>query len=339
MEFGVFDHIDRGAQPVGQQYESRLKLVEAYEAAGFRTYHLAEHHATPLGMSPSPSVFLAAVSQRTRRLRFGPLVYTLSLHHPLRLIEEICMLDHLSGGRLELGVGGGIATEVGFYGVDAEESYAIYTEAMDVILRGLTSPVLDYEGKYFQIRDVPMELTPVQRPHPPLWYGVARPETAHWAALNSVNIVCGGPPQHVRKITERYRQYWSEEGQTGPLPLLGLRDFVVVAESDERALEIARRGYRRWYASFIKLWNDKGLAPTNTNFAPEFDAVMASGQAVAGSPASVVRILGEQARTAGVNYIVCRFAFGDLTHEESLRSMELFAEHVMPALTPLGEGE
>ena len=98
MQFGVFDHLDLGAVALGEHYENRLKLIEAYDRLGLRSYHLAEHHATPLGMAPSPSVFLAAVAQRTRRLRFGPLVYTLSLHHPLRVAEEICMLDHMSGG-------------------------------------------------------------------------------------------------------------------------------------------------------------------------------------------------------------------------------------------------
>ena len=96
--------------PLHQQYEERLKLIEAYDRAGFHAYHLAEHHATPLGMAPSPSVFLAAVAQSTKRLRFGPLVYTLSLYHPLRLVEEICMLDQMSGGRLELGIGTGHLT-------------------------------------------------------------------------------------------------------------------------------------------------------------------------------------------------------------------------------------
>ena len=110
MKFGVFDHMDRGTVPLGEQYENRLKLIEAYDRAGIRTYHLAEHHATPLGMAPSPSVFLAAVAQRTRRLRFGPLVYTLPMYHPLRVAEEICMLDQMSGGRLDIGVGRGIST-------------------------------------------------------------------------------------------------------------------------------------------------------------------------------------------------------------------------------------
>src|SRR6185312_9448620 len=119
MEFGVFDHVDRGAGSLAELYEMRLRLTEAYDRLGLRSYHLAEHHATPLGMAPSPSVFLAAVAQRTKRLRFGPLVFTLSLHHPLRVVEEICMLDQMSGGRLELGVGRGISPhEVAYYGVD-----------------------------------------------------------------------------------------------------------------------------------------------------------------------------------------------------------------------------
>jgi len=123
MEFGVFDHLDRHGGALADYYEDRLKIAEAYDRAGFYAYHLAEHHATPLGMAPSPSVFLAAVAQRTTRLRFGPLVWPMPLHHPLRLIEEICMLDQLSGGRLELGFGRGAAPiELEYYGVDPQDA-------------------------------------------------------------------------------------------------------------------------------------------------------------------------------------------------------------------------
>ncbi len=116
--------------PLSQQYEERLKLIEAYDHAGFYCYHLAEHHATPLGMAPSPAVFLSAVAQRTKRMRLGPLVYILSLQNPLRAYEDICMLDHLSNGRLELGLGRGVSpVEIGYYGVDPEESRGRYQEA------------------------------------------------------------------------------------------------------------------------------------------------------------------------------------------------------------------
>lgn len=107
VAFGLFDWMDRGTAPWYQLYEERLQLLEAADAAGFFGYHLVEHHATPLGMAPSPALFLTAAAQRTRRIRLGPLVYLLPFYHPLRLIEEVCMLDHLSNGRLELGIGRG----------------------------------------------------------------------------------------------------------------------------------------------------------------------------------------------------------------------------------------
>src|SRR5262245_726152 len=133
MKFGVFDHMDDSGSPLGLQFENRLKLAEAYDRFGFHAYHLAEHHGTPLGLAPSPSVFMAALAQRTTRLRFGPLVYLLPLYHPLRLIEEICMLDHMSGGRLELGVGRGVSPiEVGFFGVDPAQGPRQFPEALRV---------------------------------------------------------------------------------------------------------------------------------------------------------------------------------------------------------------
>jgi alkanesulfonate monooxygenase SsuD/methylene tetrahydromethanopterin reductase-like flavin-dependent oxidoreductase (luciferase family) len=121
MRFGVFDHVDDAGIAVGRQLAERLELAERLDAAGFHAYHIAEHHGTPLGYAASPNVFLAAVAQRTTRLRFGPLVYVLPLYHPLRLIEEVCLLDQLSGGRLEVGVGHGASfIESALYGVEPE---------------------------------------------------------------------------------------------------------------------------------------------------------------------------------------------------------------------------
>src|SRR5262249_5385905 len=101
MKIGVFDRMDDAGVPLGQLYADRLALAEAYDRAGIWGYHLAEHHSTPLGCASSPSLFLAAMAQRTRTLRFGPLVYLLPFYHPLRLIEEIRMLDQMSAGPLQ----------------------------------------------------------------------------------------------------------------------------------------------------------------------------------------------------------------------------------------------
>jgi len=118
VQFGIFDWIDRNQLQLPDLYEQRLQCLEYADEAGFYCYHLAEHQATPLAMAPSPSVFLAAAIQRTQRIRMGPLVYLLPLYNPLRLVQEICMLDNLSRGRLEVGVGRGVSPfELAFYNV------------------------------------------------------------------------------------------------------------------------------------------------------------------------------------------------------------------------------
>ena len=337
MEFGVFDHLDLSTASLGEHYESRLKLIEAYDRLGIHRYHLAEHHATPLGLAPSPSVFLAAVAQRTQRLRFGPLVYTLALHHPLRVAEEICMLDQMSRGRFELGVGRGVSPhEVAYYGVDPGKAQAMYVEALQVILKALASRTLSFAGEHYTFRDVPIELEPVQRPHPPLWYGLARPEGLPWVVANSVNIVCNGPSALVGQVTEGYRGAWAEAGRDPrALPRMGMTRTIVVADSDSDALSIARRAHRRWHQSFMQLWNKHGTKPINAFYPDDFDEVQRTGFGIAGTPATVRDALARQIAQARVNYLVCRFAFGDMAPAESQRSLELFTQHVMPQLTPL----
>ncbi len=208
MKFGIFDHLDRGREaPLADLYEDRLKMIERYEAAGLHCYHLAEHHATSLGMAPSPGVFLAAVAQRTTRILFGPLVYILPLHDPLRLIEEICMLDNLSRGRFQLGVGRGISTfEVGHFGIPHTRIRGLYDEALEVLLKGLASEVLNHDGRNYHYANFPMALRPVQKPHPPLWYGTGSPGSATWAARNKSNIVINSPAHVGRPLIERFKE-------------------------------------------------------------------------------------------------------------------------------------
>ena len=336
MKFGIFDHMDRGALPLGAQYEERLKLCEVYDRTGFHSYHIAEHHMTPLGMAPSPSVFLAAVAQRTRTLRFGPLVYTLPLHHPLRVYEEICMLDHMSGGRLEVGLGrGAVPHEVAYYGVDPAEGQARYFEAYQVVLQALQRKSLTFEGKFYSFRDVPLELEPVQRPHPPLWYGVSNVEATAWAANNGLNVVCNGPPAMIRAMTDRYRADWAAAGKRDEeAPLMSMTRHLVLADSEAEALDVARRGYKVWHESFFKIWRRHGTLPANAvALLPDtFDELQNRGYGLAGTPAALRDALRAQFAAAGNNYLLCRFAFGDLSFAETMRSLDLFVRDVMPAL-------
>ena len=332
MEYGIFDHLDRNDLPLHEFYEARLKLIEAYERAGFYAYHVAEHHSTPIGMAPSPSVFLTAIAQRTKTLRFGPMVYALPLHHPLRLIEEICMIDQLSGGRLEIGFGRGSSnTEISFYGQGPAKAQEIYTEARELILRGLTQKKLTFEGKYFSFKDIPMELEPLQKPYPPMWYGVHSVESAERAAKQGLNMVSLDSAKDTRSYNDRYRQVWRELHGDLPTPKLGLSRFVVIAEKAKEALDAACRAYPVWHKHFYYLYALKGGNPAHPRPA-EFEKMMERGQAVAGDPETVTKFLQAEIDVSAANYLVGQFGFGDLSLAESLRSVQLFSAHVMPKL-------
>jgi len=331
MHFGIFDHMDRSGEQIAVQYENRLTMLEACDRAGFHGYHLAEHHQTPLGFAPSPSVFLAAAAQRTKNIRLGALVFTLSLYHPLRILDEICMLDHLSKGRLELGLGRGISPiEVNFYGVDAEKSPEIYGEAVAVVQQGLTSHVINFEGKHFSFKDVPVELTPLQKPIP-LWYGVAQPESADRAGKNAGNIVCNGPPKMVKELGDRFRRAFHEHhGASAKLPLIGMTRHMVVADSDAEARALAEPAYLMWVGAMRYLWDKHGV-PMTIHLPPTFAMAEELGICVTGTPSTVRDKLLAQYKAADVSYFLCRLAFGNVPIAATLKSVDLIKREIMPA--------
>lgn len=332
MEFGIFDHLDRNGLPLGDFYEQRLKLAELYDRLGFFSYHLAEHHFTPLGMAPSPSVFLASIAQRTRRLRFGPLVYALPLHHPLRVLEEICMLDHLSKGRLDIGFGrGSVPFEVAYYGQDVEQREKIYRERLEIILKAFSVDKLTFKGEFDSFENVPMEIKPLQKPHPPIFYGAHSPESAERAARKGLNIINNDVTATTKRAIARYREVWAEVAGGSQIPKMGIARFVVVADTDKRALEIANRAYPVWYKSFNHHYRQHGTSPTLGERPASFDGVIELGTGIAGSPKTVAKVLADQVSEAGANYLVSQFTFGDLSLEEMTKSVSLFASDVIPA--------
>ena len=284
--------MDRSQAPLDAFFADRLRLVEAYDRAGFYGYHVAEHHATPLGVAPSPGVWLAAIAQRTTRLRFGALVYLLPLYHPLKLLEEICMLDQMSRGRLMLGVGRGISPiELRYYGLDPAQTPAMYQEALEVILRGMACKELTFEGKYYTFRDVPMELRPFQQPHPPLWYGIGREDAVPWAAQRSVNVVGNVTGAKMRPLTDRYRAEWAALGRT--------RRNAAADGLEPPCRGGGNRNARRWI-SLAAATTSGGTASwccgasttlqlpnPNALFPETFEEAEAEGRAVAGPPDKV----------------------------------------------------
>src|SRR5258707_10962192 len=150
MKVGLFDHVERCDRPLATQFDERLKFAVAAEAAGIYCLHVAEHHGTPLNMVPVPGVYLGAVARATSRMRLGPLVYLLPLYSPLRLIEEICMLDHLSGGRVEGGGGrGGSPVELEDHKIEHDDSRAIFLHSCYFVSAGLLTDARIYSGFHY----------------------------------------------------------------------------------------------------------------------------------------------------------------------------------------------
>ena len=334
MDLGIFDHLDRRDMPLADFYEMRLRLLEKYDAAGFYSYHLAEHHATPLGLAPVPGIFLAAATQRTRRIRLGPCVYCLPLYDPLRLIEEVCMLDQLSRGRFDFGVGRGIVPyEMAYFNLHHLETEEIYREGLEVILQGLTSDVLEHRGSRYIYRKVPMILKPLQKPHPPLWYGLGHMAGAEWAATNRVNVITNLPAEGSAPLFDRFREVWQRKHGDAAMPRLGMGRHVVVAGSEAQAMALGRSNYAVWYANLTKLWRDFGSLPAR--FARDFDEARSRGVAIAGTPAQVREEFERQMTASRCTYMTCRLMFGEMSEAEAGANIDLFTAEVMPHIIAL----
>jgi alkanesulfonate monooxygenase SsuD/methylene tetrahydromethanopterin reductase-like flavin-dependent oxidoreductase (luciferase family) len=164
-----------------------------------------------------------------------------------------------------------------------------------------------------------MEMDSLQKPHPPLWYGAHSPDSAERAARKGLHMVTNDQPPAARAMVERYRKVWRElHGTGGEEPKMGVVRFVLVAETDAKAMAIARRAYLRWRSSFTHLFQKFGTQPDSPLRVNAFETVKT--------------FLGKQVADSGQNYVVGQFCFGDLTLDEMLRSVELFADQVMPAL-------
>lgn len=347
MKVGLFDHVERADRPLADLYDERLKFAASADEAGFYCLHVAEHHCTPLNMVPEPSVYLAAVARATKRIHFGPLVYLLPLYSPLRLIEEICMLDHLGRGRLEVGVGRGVSPfELNYHKVDHGESRDIFIDAYECLLEGLTHDSFSFKGKYFTYGETPMPMRPYQKPHPPLWYGSSNAIGSTWAGEHGLNFTANGPTDFAKGNIAAFCEALSKRGA----PMIAKPDFkegvaigalrhIVVAETEDAAIRIAKPAFEYHLASLNylrKLHNSMEFTTRlNVQRGQNFEECVKNGMVIAGSPAQVTEAIARQTREMGINYLLTYLFFGTMSFADAERSLELFATRVMPAIAAL----
>src|SRR5438445_10448328 len=196
------------------------------------------------------------------------------------------MPDELSGGRLDIGFGRGSSPmAIAFYGQDPKKAQNVYAEALEIILQGLASGKVDFEDEFLSFKNVPLAVEPLQKPHPPIWYGVHSVESAERAARRGLNIVSLDSARETRSFADRYRQVRREtQGETNAVPKIGISRFVVVAETNQEALVPARRAYAIWHRRLYHLYRLVGTAPAHPRPA-EFEAMIDAGQGISGVPA------------------------------------------------------
>lgn len=338
LQFGLFDWIDQSPGAVAELYEGRLKLAELADQSGFYGYHLAEHHGTTLAMAPSPAVFFSALAQRTKSIRFSAMAFLLPMYHPIRLIEEVCMLDHLSNGRVEVGVSKGVSPyELKCFGVEPGSAEGLFRETLDIFREGMTNSILNYAGKNFSFKDVSISLKPLQQPYPPLWYPTFSEAGTTYAAENGFNFLTLGPSALAVQLALLYRQVYTKSTAKiadGVSPKIGAMRQVFIAETDAEALSIAELAYHDWYESITELWHKNNDASFDALFA--WEESLSSGAALIGSASTVRERIQQLVEDSGINYFVGSFAWGSLTFEQSRDSLTRFISEIIPYIQPSG---
>ena len=347
MKVGLFDHVEQADRSLATLYDERLTFAAAADEAGIYCLHVAEHHCTPLNMVPAPGVYLAAVARATTRMRLGPLVYLLPLYSPLRLIEEICMLDQLSRGRFEVGVGRGVSPfELNYHQVDHDQSRDIFIDAFRCISAGLGAEIFSYAGPHFSYKDVPMPLRPVQQPHPAFWYGSSNAIGATWAGEHGMHFLSLGPTAFAKPNIDAFRAALAARG--GPAfpkaefrggTAIGVLRNIVVADTDAEARRITGPAMAHHLDMLNWLRNKHGCgefaARLNVPRAATLEENLADGTLIAGTPDTVVAAIERQTAELGINYLLSYLFFGHMTLAQALRSLALMRTEVMPRIAHL----
>lgn len=346
-----------------EQYRDHLRYLQRADELGYDGICITEHHYAPYGL-PSPNVMSGALAATTERVKIVLMGNCLPLHgHPVRLAEELAMLDVLSNGRIVSGVMRGGFTEWYLYNLDAANARVIFEETYNLLIDCWTKDEpFDWEGKFFQYYNVSVIPRTIQRPHPPTIMAASTAESIEWCARKRLPMACSfSPTESMRENYDYYREFAEKECQWNPdsSNFIFSRQ-VYVSETDAKAREEAGehlhefwrehpvgrklpdaieryRAAQRTKRSFD--YKKSGLAGGQFLFEslaagkiPSMDWLIDQGLAIIGSPDTVIRQIRQQQRAFGADTMLMYSPFGTLPMDLATKSLELFANEVLPAL-------
>jgi alkanesulfonate monooxygenase SsuD/methylene tetrahydromethanopterin reductase-like flavin-dependent oxidoreductase (luciferase family) len=350
MRFGTYYFLQ--APPALAHPEVVQREIEQMvwtEELGFDSIWLTEHHFIEYGLSVSPAILATAAAMKTQRVRIGLAAAILPFHDPIRLAEELAIVDILSGGRIDVGVGrGNRPVEFEGYRIPQIESRERFEETLAIMVRAWTEERFSFEGQHFTIPEVRVIPKPLQRPHPPLYIVCVSPDTIEATALRGLpmlNSILRGPIEQLASQRDTYVKACKKGGRSdaeiaGLLSRWGVSRHIHVAPTDAQARAEAREA-EMWYQDALRRF----LIPDNIErvhplLQPGFRTLAERMGAVTweqlvaetlaiGSPDTVAAKIEEMQRL-GVGEVLCWMNFGGLPQDQVRRSMELFAREVMP---------
>ena len=347
MKFAIWDNFQprEGVSPT-QHFEEHLREVEIAEECGFHHYWFLEHHLSPRSPLPSPSILIGLALARTSRIRIGNMVNILPFRNPIIMAEEIAMLDTISGGRVDTGVGRGLKpTEFDTFCLDQNNSREMLNESLEIMTRIWKDENFAFEGKHFSVnKTTPMAPSVVQKPYPPIFISAQSEESIRWAAENDIHFgQIDAPVDECRRDCDLYREIQIASGHK-PTPRLFLTREIFIGRTNEearqRALKYLKEYWELWgrYTQFTEegrmpdsyaTWRKRAPAL----FAKSYDELIDENLIFVGSAEYVADQINKLAEQLDVAVLACVFHLGSLPHKEVVRSMNAFAEQVLPRVS------
>jgi alkanesulfonate monooxygenase SsuD/methylene tetrahydromethanopterin reductase-like flavin-dependent oxidoreductase (luciferase family) len=338
MKFAVLQFFSWPGQrvPLSTVYERAFQRIDVMEKTGYDAVWLAEHHFSTYSVCPSIHMMGTHIAARTERLRIGTAVSLAPFYHPLRLAEEVALLDVLSGGRVNWGVGRGFdPTEFETFGVDFSESHGRFRETVEIVMKAWTQERVDHEGEFFRYEGIQVLPKPLQDPHPPVWLASSSPDAVVWSAQHGYSILMDPHASH-RDIAIKRRVYQEELEKAGysiegrEIPMAR---NIALGKTQAEAEAVARQGAQFMFGSYLS----QGVRSATGLVSAEGKTVPASAVAevddpiehyvnnvvICGTPEKVIDDLQRMAEELPLDYLMCT----PLSHT----SFELFTEQVLPS--------
>jgi natural product biosynthesis luciferase-like monooxygenase protein len=346
MKFGLLNFFEHpaGGKTEHRIFQEQLETLRVAEDLGFDYLWAPEHHFTEYGFCASPLLTLAAMATVTTRIRLASGVVVLPFNDPVRIAEESAMVDLMSNGRLELGVGRGFQpVEFRGFGVDLTQSSEIFDEALQIIERAWTRETVVFAGKHFNIEEHVVRPKPLQQPHPPIWLAAVTAPSFELAGTRGYNLLSTLVPGFHHALNVEYLHTYRRALRAGGHDPAKKETAAVCMVYCAETTEQARQDFAApvlWYFRTMENYIASGGAPQEGY--EEYDRIrryahtvhweelLETRALVCGNPEHCIKQIEEIRNQYGFTQLICWSRLSGLEHRKILRSLELFGKHVIP---------